>query len=262
MDPRSLVQAYVDSITTGEWEGLSQQVSTRIQYNGRCMTAEDFVSSTWKKCAKLEPTTTTIDAVVQDPEAGQLAARITSGRNDVVENARHVFCRFTGNLLVEMWVIDDAAGPRTRASVALRAPTWTGAPPSSGASLSETYRSYIGIINDRTMATELPRYCHETVTHNGMQMSLDRYSRLMGDAQDAIADLTFDLATLVADEERQMVAARIELTGKPVKVWEGVQPNGRSVAFSEQAIYWFDQGRIRAVVTLVDTDMYRRQLEE
>lgn len=128
-------------------------------------------------------------------------------------------------------------------------------------SLAQTYRDYIACINAKTMVADLPKYCQPTVMHNGVVRSLDEYRFLMENAQDCIADLNFKTHTLIVDEEKQQVAALLEFTGTPVKVWEGVEPNGKSVEFSEHVFYWFEGGKIHKVISLVDVETFRKQME-
>ena len=132
----------------------------------------------------------------------------------------------------------------------------------AGRTLGDTYRAYIAAINGGAadMSSRLPEFCHPVVTHNGQELSLQQYQGLMEDAQDAIPDIVFDVADLIVDEDRQQVAARLEFTGTPVKTWAGMKPNGTAVHFSEQVFYWFDEGRVRSVVSLVDMEAYRRHM--
>lgn len=86
----------------------------------------------------------------------------------------------------------------------------------------------------------------------------------MEDAQEAVSGLTFTVAEedLVIDEARQMVAARIRFRGKARRAWGGVVPkgNGVDVDFGEVVFYWFQEGKIREVVSLVDMEAYRAQV--
>ncbi|KAI1333480.1 SnoaL-domain-containing protein [Xylariaceae sp. FL0016] len=126
--------------------------------------------------------------------------------------------------------------------------------------LEQIYRAYIGCINAQTMTTDLPRFCHSQVVHNAKTLSTDEYRLLIEEAFDAVPDITFDLAIVVADEETQRVAARIEFTGTPVGVMAGAVPNGQSVKFCEHVTYAFDDGKIARVWSLVDWTSYRQQL--
>lgn len=144
-------------------------------------------------------------------------------------------------------------------------------------SLARTYRAYIAAINARSMAASLPRFCRPTVTHNGRALALAEYRRLMEDAQAAIPDISFGVSDLLVDEGRGLVGARLAFRGTPAGEFAGVRPPAlqrkgeegegggdgavdREVAFSEIVFYWFEDGRITEVVSLVDVDAYRSQL--
>lgn len=168
----------------------------------------------------------------------------------------------------------DSHAPVPRAS-----PSPSPSPPSAGQassssssprlhSLAATYHAYIAAINARTLAHSLPDFCHPTVTHNSRVLSLATYRRLMEDAQDSIRELVFSVADLLVDEAGGMVAARLAFRGVAVGEFAGVRPMegvegggvGREVRFGEVVFYWFEGGRIREVVSLVDLDAYRTQV--
>lgn len=162
-----------------------------------------------------------------------------------------------------------APPPRTSSSPSPYPPSAGQAPPSPRPqSLADTYGAYIAAINARTLAHSLPDFCHPTVTHNGRALSLATYRRLMEDAQDSIRALVFSVADLLVDEARGMVAARLAFRGVAVGEFAGVRPMedgkggevGREVRFGEIVFYWFEGGRIREVVSLVDLDAYRTQV--
>lgn len=128
-------------------------------------------------------------------------------------------------------------------------------------SLEQTYRNYIACINAKTMTVDLPKFCHHIVTHNYKSLTLSQYQSLMSDAQDCIQDLYFDIVTLIVDEEKQCLAAELQFTGMPVKRWEGIEPNGKWVEFGEHVFYWFAEGKIKSVRSIVDVESYRRQMQ-
>ncbi|KAI0138504.1 SnoaL-domain-containing protein [Hypoxylon sp. NC0597] len=138
---------------------------------------------------------------------------------------------------------------------------------SSGAKLSAgeleaKYRAYISCINAQTMETDLHRFCHPEVVHNTKTLTIDEYRLLIQEAFTAIPDITFDLHTVIADDEAQRVAARIEFTGTPVGILAGAKPNGRGVNFCEHVTYRFEHGKIARVWSIVDWASYRAQLWE
>ncbi|KAI1324062.1 SnoaL-domain-containing protein [Xylariaceae sp. FL0255] len=98
----------------------------------------------------------------------------------------------------------------------------------SAAELEETYRAYVACINARTIEADLPRFCHDVVTHNAKPLPLQQYGRLVLDAIEAIPDLDFGIDVLLCDEGAQRVAVRIDLAGTPKSVLAGIEPTGKS----------------------------------
>lgn len=126
--------------------------------------------------------------------------------------------------------------------------------------LGDVYRAYIACINAQTMARDLPRFCHDEVVHNAKRHDLTSYRGLMEETFAAIPDIVFGIAAVVADEDAQRVAVRLAFSGTPTGPLAGVQPNGRSVHFSEYVTYSFRDGKIDRVWSIVDWASYRWQL--
>ncbi|KAH7143228.1 hypothetical protein DER46DRAFT_618780 [Fusarium sp. MPI-SDFR-AT-0072] len=127
--------------------------------------------------------------------------------------------------------------------------------------LAALYREYIKSINDKTMEANFDKFCQPSVTHNTMQKTIAEYISLISESQSAIQGLYFDIQDLIVDKDAGRVAARLEFTGIPVKTWAGAEPNGKSVKFHEHVMYWFDDGKIHWVWSVVDLAMYRKQLQ-
>lgn len=133
--------------------------------------------------------------------------------------------------------------------------------------LAETYSEYIKTFmadapSALAPATGLPRFLHQPVRHNTRAFNPDEYHNLGRAARHAIPDIKCEVLGLAADEGRQIVAARLEFAGTMVRPFAGVpapvpQPEegegrGRAVRIGEIVFYWFDGGRIREVVSMVD----------
>lgn len=237
------------------------------------------------KGVKYYLTSSTVDILLEHTSSSLQAARIIFAVREaaterpspntedeaqpVIEFAAHTFSRPQGspahNPRTITTIIDtDALHASSQPTRALRASTIPSSPrpATQKPTLRDTYHAYIATINAgaAAMTSRLAEFCHPVVTHNGQPLSIPRYQRLMEDAQEAIPDMTFHVADLVADEEKQQLAARLQFTGTPVKTWLEMEPNGDAVDFSEQVFYWFEEGRIRSVVSVVDTDAFRHQM--
>lgn len=129
--------------------------------------------------------------------------------------------------------------------------------------LRHKYQMYILAINERDMERRLIIYCHDVVTHNGKALPLSEYRKLMEDAQAAMADLEFSVANLIVDQNNQRIAVKLDFRGTPKGAFGGVTPaegEGKEVKFSEIVFYWFRDGKIAEVVSLVDLDEYRKEV--
>ncbi|KAK7733981.1 hypothetical protein SLS53_007976 [Cytospora paraplurivora] len=195
----------------------------------------------------------------------------TEVEQPTIEFAAHIFCNYEEisplpHITNISTIIDTEALHASQPTTALRAsniPIHPNPPAhASRQTLQERYHAYIAVINAgaAAMTSHLAEFCQPVVTHNGQVHSLRMYQRLMQDAQDASPDIIFHVADLIVDEERQILAARLEFTGTPVRTWAGVEPNGKGVDFSEQVFYWFEEGRICSVVSVVDMDAYRKSM--
>lgn len=195
-----------------------------------------------------------------DEEAGTVAARLIA-KSSSGEYAKHLYCWYKEARIEKITEILDVDAMEQQQPDIVRAPTWSGSPPAAQAfDLKGFYRDYISCINAQTMTSNLDRFCHPVVTHNGIRLPIDEYRGLMEDSQEAISGLTFNIHTTIVNQKTQQLAARIEFTGTPAREWAGAKPNGKPVEFSEHVFYWLDDGKIKEVVSLVDLKAYREQL--
>lgn len=164
-------------------------------------------------------------------------------------------------------ILDDTHGgasqaPQTPIATCYRASTIQTHPFSPPAerppSLKDTYRSYIAtfMAPPPTPLTTLPTYLHQPVIHNQRPLSIPQYHNLVETVRASIPDINAEIVDLLADEGRGVVAARLQFKGTLVKPFAGVEPpaegGGLAVGIGEIVFYWFEAGRIREVVSLVD----------
>jgi predicted ester cyclase len=124
------------------------------------------------------------------------------------------------------------------------------------------YRGYLSAVNTQRSKTQLEMFCQPHITHNGQVSDLDEYLTILEDAFSRIQDYHLTIQELVTDEVTQRVAVRLELSGKPVAEAFGIQPTGRSVRFSEHAMYQLDGGKIAFLWALRDFKTYKQCLED
>ncbi|KAK9775934.1 hypothetical protein SCAR479_07459 [Seiridium cardinale] len=126
--------------------------------------------------------------------------------------------------------------------------------------LKSFYHSYIYAINVDLSEAALAKFVHAEVTHNGQHLSLAQYVDLISKSSSAFENMIAHIYTVVANEEKQYIAARIEWTGTLVKPLRGVEPNGRSVQFTEIVFYGLESGKIMRVWSVVDWDTFKAQM--
>lgn len=125
--------------------------------------------------------------------------------------------------------------------------------------LDRVYRGYLAALNERRF-DDLVLFVHDELTYNGEAWTRERYRSLLADDVRRIADLHYEVQVLVAGADH--VAARLWFDCAPRDEFLGIDVRGRRVAFAEQVIYRFREGRIADVWSLIDTDAIRAQLAE
>ena len=269
MEVSKLFRAYIDNLNQRDWAGIEGQLSDGVLLNGRSLTREGYLSSLREAAGTPKSTKWIVDVLMCGDEAGSVAARIiakpggdTGGSSPESSTyAKHLFCWFTESKLKEIREIYDVDAMANHQTEILKAPTWSGKPPSEPVDLKGFYQTYIDCINAQMMASDLDKFCQPVVTHNGIRMTIEEYRLLIETSQEAISGLTFNIHTTIVNDKTQQLAARIEFTGTPAREWAGARPNGRPVEFSEHVFYWLDDGKIKEVVSLVDLKTYREQLQ-
>lgn len=223
--------------------------------------------------AKYEILSSTLDFLVKDASSSLVAARVILAVRDAsqrdaattTELAVHIMTTATDSspssslvILDEIPDVNGGSSPETapphRASTIPTHPHTQSNP--SGRPLAEIYREYIPtfMADPPTATTKLPNFLHQPVTHNTHILNIREYHNLGQEVREAIPDLACEIVGLIADEGRQVVAARLEFSGTLVKPFAGARPpaGGRKVKIPEVVFYWFDGARIREVVSLVD----------
>ncbi|ANF58724.1 ester cyclase [Halotalea alkalilenta] len=127
----------------------------------------------------------------------------------------------------------------------------------SKADLDATYRNYIACLNKQDW-TNLGRFVHDDVRHNGRLLGLDGYRAMLETDYERIPDLRFEIQILIADP--QHVACRLRFDVTPQGDFLGLSVNGQSVTFCENVIYAFRDGKIQEVWSVIDKAAIEAQL--
>ncbi|KAK4672073.1 hypothetical protein QC763_100920 [Podospora pseudopauciseta] len=287
---------FVDRINRRQWEFLPNIANQKLSYNGESISLHELVHIFKEEFGQGSTSKLHIAAMVggdihPNPPAGKLklfrpdpvAARICvrnltpeRGRAgsmrspERTEYARHMVVSFDKGKISSIYDMREEPPRISRRKLAaakprrvLPVPGLRPPPPPVSIDLKTFYEDYIDAINSGVehMHQEVRPFCKTGgVTHNGVHLSVDKYINLMRDAMDHVPDLKFQVHTCAVDEGRQMIAARLEFVGTPVKSWMGASPTGDEVEWSEHVFYWLEHGKISDVISIVDWETYREGL--
>ena len=123
--------------------------------------------------------------------------------------------------------------------------------------LAALYRAYIDCLN----AQDWPRlgdFVADNARHNGRAFGLAGYRAMLEQDFRNIPDLHFAIDLLVIEPPH--VAARLAFTCTPVGDFLGLPVNGRTVSFTENVFYRFEQDRIVEVWSVIDKPAIEAQL--
>ncbi|KAI0405447.1 hypothetical protein F4802DRAFT_563255 [Xylaria palmicola] len=263
----TVFRSYIQCINEERWHDLPACASFPLDLNGEAVPGPEALAAKITAAGRLR---LDIDAITLDEATRRLGAtllaRLLSSGAEPVRFAKQSLAWIgeDGKISRLATLRDDAAQPSPPDLVSAYHPTTPPEQALSSRALEDKYRTYIACINARTLAGELPSFCHGHVVHNARRLSLDEYRLLIREALTAVPDIVFGLAddAVVADGATQRVAARIEFTGTPTGTLAGVEATGRPVHFNEHVTYSFRDGKIDRVWSIVDWESYRRQLSQ
>nr|WP_314087251.1 ester cyclase [uncultured Shinella sp.] len=127
----------------------------------------------------------------------------------------------------------------------------------TGQELAALYRGYIACLNRQDWAN-LGSFVHEEAHYNGKRIGLPGYRTMLEGDFRAIPDLHFSIDFLVVEPPR--VASRLLFNCTPVGQLFGLPVNGRTVSFTENVFYEFEDARIRNVWSIIDKAAIAAQL--
>ena len=123
--------------------------------------------------------------------------------------------------------------------------------------LPTVYRGYIACLNAQDWA-QLGDFVHEQVHYNERHVGLSGYREMLENDYRQIPDLQFHIHLLVADSNH--VASRLDFDCTPTGIFLGLPVNGRKVRFSENVFYWFKEGKVEQVWSVIDKAAIEAQL--
>ncbi|QYD67036.1 ester cyclase [Paraburkholderia edwinii] len=121
---------------------------------------------------------------------------------------------------------------------------------------SDVYRGFIACLNRQDWST-LEHFVDD-LRYNDKQIGLSGYRKMMTQFCDEIPDVYFELAKLVS--QPPLLASRLVFNCTPRGTFLGLPTRGKRISFAENAIYAFQDDRIREVWSVLDKTSIDAQL--
>ncbi|KAI0008160.1 SnoaL-domain-containing protein [Xylariaceae sp. FL0662B] len=275
------LRGWAECINQKKWDEVPKHIYPKYEQNGQEYTPESFAEHAKKAMGALgENVLLNTDLIIVD-ESAQLATYNMwfkfrqdmpflgfepTGRDIIFVENRFIW--FTdGKLSKSLFVInfDDMrkqlANPDFEyiPNLINTTPIPTGNVKLSRKELEETYKAYVACVQDRGSDAELGKYVHESVTiNNDKVVPLEEYRQSFGPGPGPVSDSRLHTDTLIADEESQRVAARLEVTVTPAK--EAV-PDEHPVRFYKHTTYQFLDGKIKKAWAIMDLEEARQHFK-
>jgi predicted ester cyclase len=258
----AVLEKIINTQNEGEWTILESLVQPIVIIDGESQQRSLFIADLSSRAQSSG--TSKLDSYVVDTNAQAIAARIikteTASSTENFQYQEIILAWFVDGRLSNLKTLRDNDARRAKQASETATPSLLQEAKPTTLDLGALYRAYIRNINEHTMEASFENFCKPTVSHNAVEKTIAEYIVLIQESQSAIQGLCFEIQDLIVDSDSGRVAARLEFTGVPVKRWADADATGDSVKFHEHVMYWFDQGRMHWVWSIVDLDAYRKQL--
>lgn len=128
----------------------------------------------------------------------------------------------------------------------------------TNAELASFYRDYIACLNAQDWIA-LERFVAKNVEHNARTLGLSGYREMLEKDFSDIPDLRFNIELLLVDPPH--VASRLRFNCTPSSEFLDLAINGRTVSFTENVFYEFEQAKIVRVWSVIDKAAIEEQLK-
>lgn len=276
-DPATqLYTAFVAAMNARDWKSAQEVFAPVTSVNGVDTPADALVQQISGISALGPDLVSTVDVVLPSANGTMAYSRVihhftlaqdamgAKATGSPIEFAEASFFWVKEGKVYKNFTIVDFDGLRSGvAEVPRVGPTLKAvAPAPEGFDLLATYKKYVDCVQRGPDIDELSNYCPEKLTVNGHEVELEQYISGIEAAKSTIEGMHWELVEAVVDNEKQQIATRVMLTGRPVKEFAGAQPTGNTVEFAEHVLYQFDGGKIKQVVQLMDLEGFRASLQK
>ncbi|KJZ80083.1 hypothetical protein HIM_00797 [Hirsutella minnesotensis 3608] len=243
-----ILERWVAALSRRDWDTLKTLLSPdcSISANGCLLSKNEYLGhiqgdlkdDTGRSIWKLDYTV--LDGVDDGHVAGRLVSDMAGlpSESNPTQRCELVFCWISDGVIVK-WISLAGQGrhePEDRDASLITKPEDGGKRRKRHAEMDRFYREYIDVINSLTMEQYLVRYCQPNVTHNNRRFTVNEYRLMIESSFQAIQGLRFTIEELFIDVDAQRIAALLGFTGLPVGDFDGVEPTGKEVRFSEPSI--------------------------
>ncbi|GJC87838.1 hypothetical protein ColLi_10676 [Colletotrichum liriopes] len=132
--------------------------------------------------------------------------------------------------------------------------------PVANVSIAAQFAGYMKNLQAANFAA-LDLYFNQQVTQGGNNFDLSNFVAILNSSREAMPDLKLQADWIVADEEKQQLAAYVTFNGTlteqwDVITWATVGPSNTTIDFQEYVLYWFENGKIRRVINTLDSPAF------
>ncbi|KFA68521.1 hypothetical protein S40285_09689 [Stachybotrys chlorohalonatus IBT 40285] len=269
-----LAQAYhkwLKALVDRDSTVISASVADAIIHNGDSFDNQTYSDYVLKSLEAFSDHTIELDMLTVDVQTRGVAASVIHRgtlqkpylgglvTSEAIEWSEHVLNWFNAeSKIIRTKTLNEVEAIRTGTPQVARMPKVQPAPAPQGFDIKTTYRNYVH--TSVTARENLHNFVQPTLTHNLHPCTLDQFRGFIESTTKQIQGFDVTIVDLITDEVSQHVAARIELSGKPVAEFAGVQPTGKEVRFPEHAFYKLSEGKIIHYRGVADLDVYKKCL--
>lgn len=268
--PQEIYTSFVEAMNARDWEKVQSFLADSLTVNGIDTNSKTLVSQLQGLSAIGPDIKSSVDFITPDSAGGKAFSRVihrmtlaqdamgATATGKAAEFAEQSIFWSQDGKVNRIYTISDFDDLRKGNEKVATAAEVVAKPGPSGSDILATFKSYVDTLNKKTTAEDFPKYFHDHVSFNNIDIELEKFREIIDSSSEFIEGLKFTLAETVVNEEKQQIGARILYAGKPVKEFKGVEPTGKSVEFSEHCFYQFDDGKIKQMVTLLDMEVFRQ----
>ncbi|KAI9148874.1 hypothetical protein HJFPF1_10917 [Paramyrothecium foliicola] len=264
---------WIKALTSKNIEAISSSIADTVIHNGQVFNKETYSRYLRETLECFSSHSMETDMITVDVSDRAIADRLIHRgilqmpcfsapiTGKTIEWSEHILLWFDSDdkiNRVETLVEVDAL--RTGASQIPHMPTSPLAPAPPGFDLKAMYWDYN--YTTQFARENLSKHCHDELTHQLQTCSLDEFRNFIEITTKQIEGFKVTVLDLITDEASQHIAARIELSGKPLQEFAGIAPTGKEVRFVEHSYYKLSGGKIIHYWGLSDWDAYKKCLEE